>query len=124
VRESPSTGKMPVVRGEEVTSMIRKAFVMSINAGKEEEYERRHRPIWRELEDTLKSHGVHNYSIFLHAQTRQLFGYVEVEDEQRWSAIAQTDICRRWWAHMQDVMPANPDNSPIAVELREVFHID
>jgi L-rhamnose mutarotase len=104
--------------------VIRKAFVMSLNAGCEQEYERRHSPIWQELEETLKSHGVHNYSIFLHPQTRQLFGYVEIEDEQRWNAIAQTDVCKRWWKHMADVMPSNPDNSPIATDLKEVFHIN
>lgn len=104
--------------------MIRKAFVMSVNAGQEAEYERRHRPIWPELEAVLKQHGVHNYSIFLHPQTRQLFGYVEIEDEARWAAIARTPECRKWWAYMKDIMPANPDNSPVAVELREVFHID
>jgi len=104
--------------------VIRKAFVMSVNAGQEAEYERRHQPIWPELEATLKRHGVHNYSIFLLPQTRQLFGYVEIEDEQKWSAIAQTEICKKWWAYMNDVMPSNPDNSPIAAELREVFHID
>ncbi len=54
--------------------MIRQAFVMSVNAGQEVEYERRHRPIWPELEAVLKKHGVHNYSIFLHPPTRQLFG--------------------------------------------------
>ncbi len=104
--------------------MIRKAFVMSVDAGHEEEYEKRHRPIWPELEAVLKAHGVHNYSIFLHAETRQLFAYAEIEDEARWNAIAQTDECRRWWAHMKDIMPGNPDNSPIASDLREVFHID
>ena len=104
--------------------MIRKAFVMSVNAGQEEEYEKRHRPIWPELEAVLKAHGVHNYSIFLHAETRQLFAYAEIEDEARWNAIAQSDECRRWWAHMSDIMPGNPDNSPIAGDLREVFHID
>jgi len=104
--------------------MIRKAFVMSVNAGQEAEYEKRHRPIWPELEQTLKSHGVHNYSIFLHPQTRQLFGCVEIESEARWNAIARTPICRKWWAHMKEVMPSNPDNSPVSVELREVFHVD
>ena len=104
--------------------MIRKAFVMSVNPGREAEYEQRHRPIWPELEQTLKAHGVHNYSIFLDAATRQLFAYVEIEDEQRWNAIAQTPICRKWWAHMRELMPSNPDNSPKSVELREVFHID
>jgi L-rhamnose mutarotase len=104
--------------------MIRKSFLMSVNPGSEEEYERRHRPIWPELEQTLKEHGAHSYSIFLDAETRQLFGYVEIEDEERWNAIANTPICRKWWAHMKEIMPSNPDNSPIARELREVFHID
>lgn len=104
--------------------MIRKAFVMGVNAGREAEYERRHRPIWADLEAVLKAHGVHRYSIFLHAPTRQLFGYVEIEDEARWNAIAHTPECRRWWAHMRDLMPSNPDNSPVSAELREVFHLD
>jgi L-rhamnose mutarotase len=104
--------------------MIRKAFVMSVNAGKEKEYEQRHGPIWPELEKTLKAHGVHNYSIFLHPQTRQLFGYVEIEDEARWNAIAKTAICKKWWAYMKDIMPSNPDNSPVSLELKQVFHID
>ena len=104
--------------------MIRKAFVMSVDAGREAEYEKRHRPIWAELAATLKSHGVHNYSIFLHEGTRQLFGFVEIEDQARWDAIARTAICRKWWAHMREIMPSNPDNSPVSVELREVFHLD
>lgn len=97
---------------------------MSVDAGKEQEYERRHRPIWPELERVLKAHGVHNYSIFLHEQTRQLFAYVEIEDEARWNAIAQTPECQRWWKHMGDVMPSNADASPVSVGLREVFHLD
>ena len=103
--------------------MIRKAFVMSVNAGCEAEYERRHRPIWSDLEAVLKSHGAHNYSIFLHPETRQLFGYVEIEDEARWAAIAATPECQRWWKCMGDVMPSNPDNSPVSRDLREVFHL-
>ena len=104
--------------------LLRKAFVMSVDAGKEQEYERRHRPIWPELEATLKAHGVHNYSIFLLPQTRQLFAYAEIEDEAKWTAIAQTEVCQRWWRHMGDVMPSNLDHSPVAADLREVFHID
>ena len=71
--------------------MIRKAFVMQVQLGQEAEYQRRHSPIWPELQSTLKAHGVHNYSIFLHPETRQLFAYVELESEARWNAIAQTD---------------------------------
>ncbi len=104
--------------------MIRKAFVMSVDAGHEAEYARRHQPIWKELEDVLKAHGVHNYSIFLHPGTRQLFAYAEIEDEARWAAIAGTEVCRRWWKYMGDVMPSNPDSSPVARDLAEVFHLD
>jgi len=104
--------------------MIRKAFVMTVNEGAEEEYMRRHSPIWPELEQVLNQHGVHNYSIFLHPETRQLFGYAEIEDEERWADIAATSECRRWWARMKDIMPANADSSPISRDLREVFHLD
>lgn len=104
-------------------SMVRKAFVMSVNLGSEGEYEKRHNPIWPELESVLKGHGVLSYSIFLHPETRQLFVYVEIEDEARWKAIAETTICKRWWKYMKEIMPANEDDSPVSCELREVFHL-
>lgn len=104
--------------------MIRKAFVMSVNPDSHTEYERRHRPIWWELQDVLHEYGVSNYSIFLEKETNKLFGYAEIESEEKWQAIAKTDVCRRWWAFMKDVMPSNEDNSPISVELKEVFHLD
>ncbi len=106
------------------TTPLRKAFVMSVDAGKEIEYERRHRPIWPELEAVLLEHGVHTYSIFLLQETRQLFAYAEIQDEAKWASIAATEVCQRWWQHMGDVMPSNADGSPVAVGLREVFHIE
>ncbi len=108
--------------------MIRKAFLMRLKPGHQAEYERRHNPIWPELHAVLQAQGVHNYSIFLDAPTDKLFAYVEIESEERWQAIAQTDACQRWWAYMRDLMETNPnnseDNSPLAIELNEVFHID
>ena len=103
--------------------MIRKAFVMSVHPGQEAEYARRHQPIWPELEAVLLAHGVATYSIFLQPETRQLFAYVEFADEAQWAAIAATDVCRRWWAHLRELMPVNPDDSPVARELPEVFHL-
>lgn len=103
--------------------MIRKAFVMQVDPGKHAEYERRHNPIWPDLEAVLKEHGAHNYSIYLLPDTHQLFAYVEIEDQERWDSVARTPACQRWWAYMRDVMPSNPDNSPVATELREVFHL-
>lgn len=51
-------------------------------SGAETECYKRHNPIWPELEKVLKDHGVLNYSLFLHAETRQLFGYAELESEE------------------------------------------
>ncbi len=102
---------------------LRKAFVMSVNPGSEAEYQRRHNPIWKELEDTLKAHGVHNYSIFLDPRTRDLFAYVEIDDVDRWNAIANTEVCGRWWRHMSELMPSSSDHAPISSDLREVFHL-
>ena len=104
--------------------MIRKALVMSVHEGCEAEYISRHQPIWPDLEAALLEHGVKTYSIFYHAQTRQLFAYVEFESEAQWAAIARTEVCRRWWAHMRELMPSNADNSPVALELPEIFHIE
>ncbi|MDN3700237.1 L-rhamnose mutarotase [Vibrio artabrorum] len=50
-----------------------------------------------------------------------LFAYAEVEDEERWAAVAQTPECQEWWSYMKDVMPSNADNSPKSRNLSEVF---
>ena len=104
--------------------MIRKAFRMTVNAGAESEYERRHNPIWQDLEQVLLDHGVRSYSIFLDPGVAGLFAYVELESEDQWGRVADTDTCRRWWRHMRDLMPTNPDSSPVSRDLREVFHLD
>ncbi|MES2459425.1 MAG: L-rhamnose mutarotase [Armatimonadota bacterium] len=104
--------------------MIRKAFRMTLFPGQEAEYQRRHSPIWPDLEATLKSHGAHNYSIFLDRETNSLFAYVEIESQERWDAVAETEVCQRWWAMMKDIMASNPNNSPVAVELVDVFHLE
>lgn len=104
--------------------MIRKAFLMTLKPGHQTEYERRHNPIWPELEEVLKQHGVHNYSIFLDRGSDRLFAYVEIESEQLWHQIAATESCRRWWSHMKELMLTNPDDSPVAITLNEVFHLD
>ena len=104
--------------------MKRRSSLMSVNPGQADEYTRRHNPIWSDLAEVLRSHGAHNYSIFLDERTGNLFAYVEIEDDARWEAIAQTEVCRRWWRRMSDVMPSNPDNSPVSRPLTEVFHQD
>lgn len=45
--------------------MIRKAFIMKVNADAHVEYQRRHNPIWPELETVLKEHGSSLRAIYL-----------------------------------------------------------
>lgn len=103
--------------------MIRKAFVMSVNPDCYTEYKHRHDEIWPELTAELKKHGAHNYNIFWLKETNQLFGYVEVDNEQQWDAMADTSICQKWWKYMRDIMPTNPDNSPISQDLTPMFYL-
>jgi len=102
---------------------MRIAFTMTVAQEHAAEYRMRHNPIWSELEAVLLAHGVTNYSIFLEPGTGTLFAYAEVADLERWNAIAETEVCRRWWRHMAPLMAVNADSSPRTGELEEVFHI-
>ncbi len=104
--------------------MVRKAFKMKLYPGMAEEYEKRHNALWPEMKDMIHEYGGKNYSIYLDAQTDILYGYLEVESEERWQASAETEICRKWWDYMADIMETNSDNSPVSTDLKQVFHLD
>ena len=104
--------------------MIQKGFKMKLYPGCEEEYERRHNLLWDEMKESIHKHGGHNYSIFLDRETLTLYGYIEIEDEKLWAGQADDPINRKWWDFMADIMETNPDNSPVSVELKKVFHLD
>ena len=97
---------------------------MKLHEGQAAEYERRHNALWPEMKQMIREHGGRNYSIFLDPRTNVLFGYIELEDEAKWSASAETAICRKWWDYMADIMDVNPDNSPVCLDLNPVFHLD
>ncbi|MBO7709831.1 MAG: L-rhamnose mutarotase [Lachnospiraceae bacterium] len=104
--------------------MMHKAFKMKIVPGSEKEYERRHNLLWPEMKDMIHEYGGKNYSIYLDPETLDLFAYIEVEDEGRWSESADTAINRKWWDYMADIMVTNPDNSPVSRDLKCLFHLD
>lgn len=106
--------------------MKRFAFKMYLKPGCEEEYQRRHAALWPELKKQIKDAGVSNYSIFWDKESNYLFGYQEVEDgaANTQDATAADEVTRRWWDMMKDIMDTNPDNSPVTVPIREVFHLD
>ena len=67
-----------------------------------------------------------NYSIYWDRDTNILFGYQEVAEgaSNTQDVGAADEITLRWWEYMKDLMLTHPDNSPVTVPLREVFHLD
>lgn len=103
--------------------MIKKAFKMKIYPDKHAEYAKRHNELWPEMREMLKEHGAVSYSIFLDPDTSELFAYLEIEDETLWNQSSDTAINRKWWDHMADIMETNPDNSPVSIDLPQVFDL-
>ena len=97
---------------------------MKLFPEQEAEYERRHNLLWPEMKDMIHAHGGKNYTIFLDRETLTLFGYIEIEDPELWAKSADTEINRKWWDYMADIMQTNPDNSPVCIDLQNVFHLD
>lgn len=104
--------------------MIRKGFKMQLLPGHEAEYKRRHDELWPEMVDQLHAAGVSDYTIYLDPDTLVLYGVLKLEDENTFADLPHTAIVKKWWAYMEPLMVCNPDNSPVASDLLEVFHID
>ncbi len=99
-------------------------FKMKLHPGQAEEYARRHNALWLEMKEMIHEYGGSNYSIFLDEETNILFGYIELEDTEKWKKSADTDVCRRWWDYMADIMDTYEDNSPVSIDLIPVFHLE
>lgn len=104
--------------------MKREAFKMYLKPGFEAEYEKRHGAIWPELKQLLKESGVSDYSIFWDKETNILYACQKVDGDASSQDLGDNPIVQKWWAYMADIMDTNPDNSPISIPLKEVFHMD
>ena len=104
--------------------MNRVAFKMKLKPGFEEEYKKRHDAIWPELSEMLTKSGISDYSIFLDEETLTLFAVQKLSDNNTSAELPNTEVVKKWWSYMADIMETNPDNSPIVTPLKEVFHLD
>ena len=100
------------------------AWVLEVRPGYEEEYKKRHDAIWPELEVLLSESGVHDYSIFLDEETLTLFAFQKLDEGFDDNYLPNHPVVKKWWSYMADIMETNLDNSPIAIPLKEVFHLD
>lgn len=99
------------------------AFRMNLYPGFEAEYEKRHDEIFPELKQALKDAGVSDYTIWLDPETKHLFGILTRSDDHTMDKLPDTEIMKRWWAFMADIMETHPDNVPVQVPLKRVFYL-
>lgn len=100
------------------------AFTMKLKPGVAAEYQRRHDEIWPELAKALTDAGIRDYSIYLDRATGTLFAVQKRATNHTADTLPSLPIMKRWWVYMADLMDTNPDNSPVAVPLERVFHMD
>ncbi len=103
--------------------MKRLAFKMQLNHGQKKEYIKRHKEIWPELKELLKESGISEYSIFLDEESNTLFAFQKLSGSGGSQNLGETEIVKKWWDYMADIMKVNPDNSPLSTELEEVFYL-
>ena len=99
------------------------AFRMTLFPGQAAAYEKRHDAIFPDLVVALKQAGVSDYSIWLDPETNHLFGILTRTDDHSMDSLPDTEVVKRWWAFMADIMETGADNVPVQVPLTRVFHL-
>lgn len=97
------------------------AFKMKLKPGAKEEYKRRHALIWPGIRQMLADGGINDYHIYFDQETDILFAVHN--DDQQGAIFKKDESLAKWWAYMADLMEVNPDNSPIAIPLEQVFQL-
>ncbi len=99
------------------------AFRMNLNPDQAAEYEKRHAEIYPELITALKNAGVSDYTIWLDPEDNHLFGTLMCSDDNKLDQLPNTEIVKRWWAFMCDIMESHPNNAPLQIPLKQVFYL-
>lgn len=97
---------------------------MQLKPGVRDEYKKRHDEIWPELVSTLESAGIRDYGIYLDPRTDTLYASQKLTEHNTSGSLPETDVMRRWWDYMADLMETNPDGSPVVYPLDEMFYLD
>lgn len=104
--------------------MEKYAWKAKIKEGTIAEYEKRHREIWPEMIEVLKSAGIRNYTIW--NVGNELFGYYECDSIAYASKVqANSEVVKKWDAYMKDILIMGKDPITGAQPLlRQVFSLD
>jgi L-rhamnose mutarotase len=105
--------------------MDRVCFLLRVRPDRLDEYRERHRSVWPEMLDALRSTGWRNYSLFLD-DDGLLVGYLETDDfDAAVAGMERTDVNARWQAEMAEFfeLPSGERRDTGLRRLEEVFHL-
>jgi L-rhamnose mutarotase len=83
----------------EQKTMKRWAFLLRLNPGVGEEYDKAHAAVWPEMLELLKSAGIHEYSIFRRDELLFLT-FKAVDFEGSWKRLENHPVNLRWQQYM------------------------
>jgi L-rhamnose mutarotase len=95
---------------------------MKLKPGNEAIYKQKHDEIWPEMLELMKKGGTRNYSIYRYGLL--LFAYQERDTPSEAGERTIDPIVWKWWEMMAPYMETNPDFSPVAEPVEEMFHAD
>lgn len=104
--------------------MEKYAWKAKVLEGRMDEYEKRHKNIWPEMKEVLKSAGIRNYTIW--AVGNELFGYYECDSVEYASMVqTQSEVVEKWDEYMRDILIMEKDPETGAQpRMRNVFSLD
>lgn len=97
--------------------MKRRAWLLKVKEGKEEEYSRAHAAVWPELLKAARQAGIKNQSCFVSG--RDVIVYEEADDiEATVTKLLTVDVKKRWDKAMSSILEENGSRL-----FDEVFHL-
>lgn len=103
----------------------RVCFTLQVRPDRLEEYRERHRSVWPEMQDALRTAGWRDYSLHLR-DDGLLVGILTCADfPAAREAMERTDVNARWQAEMRDFFVDLDGRDPDAAmaPLPEIFHL-
>jgi L-rhamnose mutarotase len=106
-----------------MADVVRKAFVLKLKPGALDEYIHWHDNIWPELKEEIRAQGI--AEITLWQLDDLVFLHSEVNDEDAWARLWDSEIHHRWASERMDpLMFYRPDGVVDSRELREIWHFE
>jgi len=104
--------------------MERLCFLIELEPGAEQEYERRHDELWPEMHQALKAAGYTNYSLFRRGST--VIGYAECVPDVATvlRTMAASPVTPRWNESFQGIIRRITDDAGDLIRAAEVWHLD